>query len=42
MIRRKFRQHEYDVIRELIRNKPSVIATGGGTVLSEKNSTNHA
>ena len=32
----KFRQHEYDAIRELIRNKPSVIATGGGTVLSEK------
>lgn len=33
MEKEKFRQHEYDAIRELIRNKPSVIATGGGTVL---------
>ena len=31
-----FRQYEYDAIRELIHSKPSVIATGGGTVMSEK------
>lgn len=30
-----FRNHEYEVIRELVNHKPSVIATGGGTVLSE-------
>lgn len=32
-----FRQYEYDVINDIIENKtPSVIATGGGTVLSDK------
>lgn len=32
----RFRQYEQEVIRELLGQKPSVIATGGGTVLSEE------
>ncbi|WP_251421955.1 shikimate kinase [Veillonella agrestimuris] len=31
-----FSEYEYETIKELIHNKPSVIATGGGTVTSEK------
>ena len=31
-----FSKYEYETIKELIHNKPSVIATGGGTVTSEK------
>ena len=30
------RKYEYETIKELIHNKPSVIATGGGTVTSKK------
>ncbi len=31
-----FRKHEYEVIEGLLRRSPSVIATGGGTVLSKE------
>ena len=31
-----FSEYEYETIKELIHNKPAVIATGGGTVTSEK------
>lgn len=31
-----FRQLEFDVIKDILTKKPSVIATGGGTILSEK------
>lgn len=31
-----FSKYEYSTIKELIRNKPSVIATGGGTVTYDK------
>ena len=35
----KFRQFEYDAIGEILRQKPSVIATGGGTVMSDETVT---
>lgn len=31
-----FSEYEYNTIKELIHNKPSVIATGGGTVTYDK------
>ncbi len=31
-----FRKYEYDAIKEIVTHKPSVIATGGGTVLSDE------
>ncbi len=31
-----FRRHEWEVLQELAQKKPAVIATGGGTVLSEE------
>lgn len=34
-----FRHHEYEAIQEILAQKPSVIATGGGTVMSEETVT---
>ncbi len=32
----QFRKYEYEVISDIVKSRPSIIATGGGTVLSEE------